>query len=77
MRRFRVYRPAPPESYYEQGTANPPDQVQFEGVVFSDGSCAVRWLTEYRSTSVWQKWEDLERVHGHPEYGTRVEWLDE
>ena len=76
MRRFVCYRPNPPADYYEQGAANAPDQVQFEGVVFSDGTCAVRWLTQYRSTSVWSAWEDLERIHGHPEYGTVIKWLD-
>lgn len=76
MRRFRFFRPHPPEGYREQGTANAPDEVQFEGVVFSDGSCAVRWLTRYRSTSVWDSWDDLEKIHGHPEYGTVIEWLD-
>jgi hypothetical protein len=76
MRRFRCYRPNPPSGYREQGAANAPDEVQFEGVVFSDGTCAVRWLTEFRSHSVWSSWEDLERIHGHPEYGTVIEWLD-
>jgi hypothetical protein len=76
MRRFRCYRPAPPPEYHAQGAANPPDQVQFEGVIFSDGTCAVRWLTEYRSHSVWASYDDLMRIHGHPEYGTVIEWLD-
>ena len=77
MRRFRVYRPAPPEEYREKGAANAPDEVQFEGVVFSDGRVAVRWLTQFRSLSVWDCLEDLEKIHGHPEYGTVWEWLDE
>jgi len=77
MRRFRCYRPNPPEGYLEQGVANPPDQVQFEGVVFSDGRCCVRWLTQLRSFSIWDSWEDLVKVHGHPEYGSIIEWLDE
>src|SRR5690242_20874924 len=51
MRRFRCYRPHPPAEYYDQGAANAPDEVQFEGVVFSDGTCAVRWLTQFRSHS--------------------------
>jgi hypothetical protein len=76
MRRFTCYRPAPPESYYAQGAANSPDEPQFEGVVFSDGTVAVRWLTKFRSHSVWSCWADLEAIHGHPEYGTRIEWLD-
>jgi hypothetical protein len=76
MRRFRVYRPSPPEGSRESGAANPPDQVQFEGIQFSDGTVAVRWLTQYRSTSLWDCYEDLDRIHGHKEYGSIVEWLD-
>ena len=77
MRRFKVYRPNPPEHYREGGFANAPDEVQFEGVEFSDGTVAVRWMTERRSTSLWTNLEDLMAVHGHPEYGTIVDWLDE
>lgn len=77
MRRFKVYRPHPPEHYREGGFANSPNEVQFEGVEFSDGTVAVRWLTEYRSTSLWASMGDLMTVHGHPEYGTIVDWLDE
>lgn len=77
MRRFRAYRPNPPEDYLTSGTANAPDEVQYEGCVFSDGHVAVRWLTKFRSTSVWESYEELMAVHGHPEYGTRIEWLDD
>lgn len=76
MRRFRVYRPEPPAAYLAAGAANPPDQPQFEGVEFSDGTVCVRWLTEYRSHSIWANFVDLHNIHGHPEYGTRIEWLD-
>ena len=77
MRRFRVYRPNPPDDYQEKGHANAPDEVQFEGVEFSDGTVAVRWLTQYRSTSIWDSFEELDKVHGHPEYGTIIGWLDD
>ncbi len=77
MKRFLVYRPNPPENYVKEGYALPPDQVQIEGVVFTDGTCVVRWCTEHRSTSVWASFEDFMKIHGHPEYGTKVEWLDE
>jgi len=77
MRRFKVYRKSPPEGYRESGTANAPDEVQFEGVVFSDGTVCVRWLTELRSHSIWSSLGELEKVHGHPEYGSVWEWLDE
>lgn len=77
MRRFVGYRPHPPAEYYAAGTAAPPDEPQYEGVVFHDGSVALRWRTEFRSTSVWTSFDDFYRVHGHPEYGTRIDWLDD
>ena len=76
MRRFVGYRPNPPAEYREQDMASAPDEVQYEGVVFTDGSVALRWRTAFRSTSVWSSYEDFYRVHGHPEYGTRIDWLD-
>jgi len=77
MRRFKVYRPHPPKNYVQEGYANPPHEVQLEGVVFSDGTCAIRWLTETRSHSIWASFEDFLKIHGHPEYGTEILWLDE
>ena len=76
MKRFVGYRPNPPAEYFEKGTAAPPDQPQYEGVVFSDGTVVLRWQTDYRSHSVWNCYEDFWHVHGHPEYGTIIHWLD-
>jgi hypothetical protein len=76
VRRFRCYRPNPPEGYYELGVANPPEVPQFEGVEFSDGTVVLRWLTDFRSHSVWASMEDMLAVHGHPEYGTHIDWVD-
>jgi hypothetical protein len=36
-----------------------------EGVVFSDGVTVLRWLTEVKSTVVFQSIKDVETVHGH------------
>lgn len=76
MKRFEVFRPQPPDEYYEQGVANAPDEVQFEGVVFTDGTVTVRWRTQFKSHSVWSSLDELKQVHGHPEYGTEWRWLD-
>jgi hypothetical protein len=76
MHRFVAYRPTPPADYLERGTAAPVDQPQYEGVVFDDGTVAIRWRTAYRSTSLWASFGDLWHVHGHPEYGTRIQWPD-
>src|ERR1700722_1434264 len=67
MKRFKVYRPSPPDNYREGGFANAPDEVQFEGVEFTDGTVAVRWLTLHRSTSIWESFDELMAVHGHME----------
>lgn len=76
MKRFVGYRPDPPEAYYAQGAANAPDEAQYEGVEFTDGTVVCRWLTVCRSHSIWKSWEDFYAVHGHPEYGTKIDWLD-
>ena len=76
MKRFTVHRPKPPEGYITQGHANPPQEIQLEGIVFSDGTVSVRWMTKYRSFSNWESWEDFFQIHGHPEYGTIITWLD-
>ena len=77
MKRFECYRPNPPAEYETAGAANPPGEVQFEGVVWSDGTVSVRWMTQYRSFSNWTSFSDLEKIHGHPEYGTVMKWLDD
>jgi len=77
MRRFIVYRPKPPENYIKDGYANAVNQIQFEGVEFTDGTIVVRWRTETRSTSLWDSLESLMKIHGHPEYETVFRWLDE
>lgn len=77
MRRFILYRPNPPENYVKEGYANPPEDIQLEGVVFSDGTVCIRWLTETQSHSIWSCLDDFMKIHGHPEYGTIMKWLDE
>ena len=73
MRTFKVYRPNPPEGYVENGVAQPPEEVQMEGVVFSDGTVVVRWQTMEHSTAIFPSWGMFYAIHGHPEYGTRIE----
>lgn len=75
-RTFTGYRPNPPAEYEEKGITNAGRTADYEGVVFSDGTVVLRWLTEYRSHSVWADWASMYRVHGHPEYGTVIEFHD-
>lgn len=76
MRPFMVWRPEPPEAYQAQGLTNAGRAPDYEGVIFTDGTVVVRWLTVHRSHSVWSSWADFWAVHGHPEYGTQIVWAD-
>ena len=76
MRCFTMYRRGDLSATHDANQANAADEPQFEGVVFSDGSVAVRWLTARRSTSVWASIEDMLAIHGHPEYESELVWTD-
>lgn len=47
-----------------------------EGCEFSNGICAMTWLTPYRSTTIYYSIKELDAVHSHGG-ATRVEWIDE
>jgi hypothetical protein len=49
--------------------------VVVEGVEFSDGTCAYRWISNYATTVIADSIEIIERVHGH-DGRTVVRWLD-
>lgn len=36
-----------------------------EGVVFTDGTCAMRWLSEHTSTAIYTDIEKVRYIHGH------------
>ena len=76
MKTFTVYRRGDLSATHDENQWTGPDQAQYEGVVFTDGRCVLRWLTEKRSVSVWDSFEDAMAIHGHPEarYGTEIVW---
>lgn len=76
MRRFTVYRPNVPATHGPD-RSNAPDQPQYQGVVFDSGKCVIQWLTSAKSVSVFDSFEELWKIHGHPEYGTIIVWHDE
>ncbi len=55
---------------------NADSEPQFEGVIWSDGTVTLRWMTACPSTSVWASLADMLNIHGHPEYGTEIDWHD-
>ena len=73
-RTFTMYRRAVPDVTHNANQKNAPDEPQFEGIEFSDGSVAIRWMTAKRSTAVWASMEDMLAIHGHPEYGSELVW---
>lgn len=76
MKRFTMYRRDMSNTTHDANQRNAPDEPQFEGIVFSDGSVAIRWRTAIHSTSVWASMDDMLKIHGHPEYGSELVWHD-
>ena len=77
MKLFRMFRRDVARfGSHDENQMNPEDEPQFEGVIFSDGHVAIRWLTAKRSTAVWDSMEDMLAIHGHPEYGSQLVWED-
>lgn len=58
MRLFQLHRD-------EDETGISGTGVVAEGVEFSDGRCAMRWLTGVSSTAVYDSAADLATIHGH------------
>jgi hypothetical protein len=77
MHRFTAYRTGDISDTHNEDQVNAPDEPQYEGVVFNNGKCVISWLTAVASVSVWDSFDDAMRIHGHPEYGTRIEFHDE
>lgn len=77
VKRFTAYRlNMDKRTTHDEFQKNPEDEPQFEGAIFSDGTCVIRWLTPCGSHSVWKSVDDMLRIHGHPEYGTVILWHD-
>ena len=69
-----MYRQDVPEETHPPGTANSPDEPQFQGVQFDDGTVVIRWMTEFKSTTYWDNMAAMLAVHGHPEFGSVLVW---
>jgi len=46
-----------------------------EGICFSNGKCAISWLTKYSSIAIYDNIEELEKIHGH-NGSTVIKWED-
>ena len=69
MRRFKLQR-------NEDATGVSGIGVVAEGVQFTDGKVAIRWVTgKHRSTVVWESIDAVEAIHGHGGM-TQIMWVD-
>lgn len=68
MRNFRLKR-----NYDSSGVSG--TGYVTEGVVFSDGSVAMRWLTNVSSVCFYKSIFDVIEIHGH-DGATVVEYID-
>ena len=46
-----------------------------QGVEFDDGTCVLRWMTQFKSTAFYASAADLEAVHGHGGK-TSIQWQE-
>ena len=68
MRRFRLKR-----NEDESGVSGVGYVAQ--GVQFSDGTCAMHWLSATSCTAIYHSHVELIHIHGHGGK-TEIEWLD-
>lgn len=68
MRRFQMRR-------VEDVTGVSGIGVVVQGVMFDDGACAIRWISETPSTTHHDSLENVIKVHGH-NGKTLLEWID-
>jgi hypothetical protein len=68
MRRWELHRDTDVTGVSGEGTV-------VEGVQFSDGRCAYRWITPTATTSVADSIDDVVTIHGH-DGATRLVWVD-
>jgi hypothetical protein len=69
MRRFELHRDQDASGVSGEG-------VVCEGIEFTNGMCAITWLTPVRCVGVYENIKNVEEIHGH-EGMTRVVFLDE
>jgi len=46
-----------------------------EGVKFSNGQCAIVWLTDTSSMGIYRSSVEMMHIHGHGDK-TQIEWID-
>ena len=77
MQRFTAYRRNISErDSHNTLQKNADHEPQYEGVIWTDGTVTLHWLTPIGAHSIWKSIGDALAIHGHPEYGTEIIWHD-
>lgn len=76
MRTFEGYRPIPPQEYVEKGLTNSGTKPDYIGVIMPDGQIIIQWQTSYSSITIYPSWDAFWNITGHPNYGTKIVFLD-
>lgn len=69
MRRFQLHREVDVTGVSGTG-------LVAEGVVFTNGKCALTWLTGISSVTVHDSFENVDKIHGH-HGSTTIVFIDE
>lgn len=71
-----IYSPLPTFALrrYEDESGVSGTGIVAQGVQFSDGTVALRWMVDLRSTALYDSIDDVVAIHGHGGR-TRVVWL--
>jgi len=71
MDKFEVIRNKKNGTKYEIGKL-------IEGVIFSDGTVVIHWLSDISSISIFKNFDEFDKIHGdqgHPEYNTKIQLI--
>jgi hypothetical protein len=74
---FSVYRRGDISATHTENQRAAPDEIQFDGVIFHDGTTVIHWDTAVHSTAVFESFDELLEIHGHPEYDTEFRFVEE
>lgn len=69
MRRFHLHR-------MKDETGKSGIGIVAEGLVFTDGTAVLRWMSATPSTLIFASQEQMEKIHGH-DGKTTIIWKDE
>ena len=76
LKLFSMYRRGDISEDHDENQRTDPDKPQFDGVIFRSGKCVISWNTESKSVAVFDSYDEMMKIHGHPEdrYDSELVW---